>query len=70
MATTKGRHTLGIGGGRGGYDLLQMFSGSNNVDIRFVVDPSDEAQGVQMARELGITTLTDTETALVPVPYH
>lgn len=72
MAAFEERHSIGIvGGGRGGYDLLQMFSGSSNVDIRFVVDPSDEAQGVQMAKELGITTLADTETALheFPVDY-
>lgn len=65
-------HTIGIvGGGRGGYDLLQMLAGSGMVDIRFVVDPSDDAQGIQMAKKLGITTLTETETALrdYPVDY-
>ncbi|HKJ83930.1 MAG TPA: methyl-accepting chemotaxis protein [Mariprofundaceae bacterium] len=72
MATPETRHTIGIvGGGRGGCDLLKMFAGSDKVDIHFVVDPSDDAEGIRMAQGLGITTLSDTESALrdYPVDY-
>lgn len=53
-----------VGGGRGGYDLLQMLALSKTAQVRFVVDLNEGAPAMELARSMGVNALTDLESAL------
>ena len=52
-----------VGGGKGGHEVLQLISGEpryrRRIEIIWVADPNPRAQGVILAKELGIPTFTD-----------
>lgn len=52
--------TVGIvGGGKGGLEILKIFSENQSVKINYMVDPNLDAPGMNKARSMGINTYTD-----------
>ncbi|MFP4498548.1 MAG: methyl-accepting chemotaxis protein [Vulcanimicrobiota bacterium] len=57
--------SLGIvGGGNAGVQMLQIFSKSQSLDLRFVVDLNPEAPAMVLAKRMGIKTYTDIDKAI------
>ena len=48
-----------VGGGRGGYAMLRVFQDIPDVNIIGIADLNAEADGMKLAKELGIKTYTD-----------
>jgi two-component system, NtrC family, sensor kinase len=48
-----------LGGGKGGTELLELFTRSPDIEIVGVADRNPEAQGLRLAKNLGIPTTTD-----------
>ena len=68
MATRKihGYPVLILGAGRGGAALLEMFIEDEYVEVLGIVDPSDDAPGLKLARDMGIPVYPNVSQAL---PY-
>lgn len=68
MATRKihGYPVLILGAGRGGAALLEMFIEDEYVEVLGIVDPSDNAPGLKLARGMGIPVYSNVSEAL---PY-
>jgi len=66
MATRKihGYPVLILGAGRGGAALLEMFIEDEYVEILGIVDPSDDAPGLKLARSMGIPVYSNVSEAL------
>lgn len=50
-----------VGGGHGGYNILKNFKDSEAMEIIGVIDVNEDAPGMQLAREMGISTSNDLE---------
>lgn len=48
-----------VGGGQGGSSILNAFQGINTIKVLGICDVNDNAQGMLLARKLGIATFTD-----------
>ena len=52
-----------VGGGKGGHEVLQLIAGDQHyqrrIDILGVADPNSQAQGIILARNMGIPTFTE-----------
>lgn len=48
-----------VGAGKGGTAILQTLHGLNDVQVTFVMDPNVSAPGIQLAKQLGVRTLSD-----------
>ena len=60
MENNEQAFTVGIiGGGKGGLEILKIFSENKSVKINYLVDPNMEAPAMQKARNLGIDTFTN-----------
>lgn len=57
-----------VGGGNGGANLLRRFHGNQMIDIRGVVDLNPEAEGMVLARKLGVATYGDLKNPLSREP--
>lgn len=66
MATQrpKGYPVLIIGAGRGGVALLEMFMEDNLVEVVGIADTNPDAPGINLAKQHGISTYTDSVKAL------
>ncbi|MDQ6995674.1 MAG: diguanylate cyclase [Mariprofundaceae bacterium] len=54
-----------LGGGRGGLAMLEMLQDEPLAEVIGVVDVNETAIGIEKARELGVQTFYDVETALL-----
>ena len=61
-----------VGGGKGGYEVLQLLAGNpgfrRRVEILGVADPNPQAQGMLLAKEMGIPTFADYVPLLAEAP--
>jgi len=71
MALDGTKISMGIvGGGKGGYELLKLMSSSQQVGVLFVVDLDQQAPAMELARNLGIRTMSNMEEALRSYPVN
>ncbi|MFA6970593.1 MAG: diguanylate cyclase [Gallionella sp.] len=66
MATQRiqGFPVLIIGAGRGGHALLEMFLEDSLVQVIAIADTNPDAAGIKLAKKSGISTYTDSATAI------
>ena len=48
-----------VGGGRGGCELMKLIHESDTASVSFIVDVNPQAEGLVLAREMGIQTASD-----------
>ncbi|MBF0424920.1 MAG: hypothetical protein HQL66_03760 [Magnetococcales bacterium] len=69
MEGNEQKKTIGlVGGGDNALRLLNLFSGSQRVDILYMVDANTGAPGMVKAKGQGIKTLTNVESAVKNIP--
>ncbi|MBF0136826.1 MAG: methyl-accepting chemotaxis protein [Magnetococcus sp. DMHC-1] len=69
MEGNEQKKTIGlVGGSDNAARLLQLFSGSQRVELLYVVDTNTGSPGMTRAKALGIKTLTNIESAVKNIP--
>ena len=65
------KNTIGIvGGGKGGMEMISLFSASDSCVIQFVTDIDKNAPAIVRAKKLGIHTSVDTEKTIRSKPVN